>query len=246
MWTGTSGWTFTTCEYEGGACVYGAQSVYDPTGANGSCTNASTPTPARAQCAELAPNLSGRCRIPVAQALKDAQRAFLQHRREGLQPGRVDGVSEYVLPAGGARTRLARLANLLVQQGVEVHVAESELACEDAGPAGGDARSRRTFPAGSFVVRMAQPASTLARLLLRPHFDMQSAFLDEQKLRKARRERGQFYDLTAGSLPLLFGVECFESHAPCRGALAELEDVQAAPEWHEGAWMLAPALLQLL
>eukprot|EP00908_Phaeocystis_cordata_P027344 Transcript_9898.p1 GENE.Transcript_9898~~Transcript_9898.p1 ORF type:complete len:392 (+),score=178.95 Transcript_9898:261-1436(+) len=29
-------------------------------------------------------------------------------------------------------------------------------------------------------------------------------------------------------------------------ALAELEDVQAAPEWHEGAWMLAPALLQLL
>ena len=37
---------FTTCEYEGGACVYGAQSVYDPTGANGSCTNASTPTEA--------------------------------------------------------------------------------------------------------------------------------------------------------------------------------------------------------
>jgi hypothetical protein len=163
----------------------------------------------------------------------DAQRAFLQHRREGLQLGRVDGVSEYVLPAGGDRTRLARLANLLVQQGVEVHVAESELACEDAGPAGGDARSRRTFPAGSFVVRMAQPASTLARLLLRPHFDMQSAFLDEQKLRKARRERGQFYDLTAWSLPLLFGVECFESHAPCRGALAELEvggaDSGAAP-----------------
>ena len=37
---------FTTCEYEGGACVYGAQSVYDSIGANGSCTNASTPTPA--------------------------------------------------------------------------------------------------------------------------------------------------------------------------------------------------------
>ena len=34
---------FTTCEYEGGACVYGAQSVYDSIGANGSCTNASTP-----------------------------------------------------------------------------------------------------------------------------------------------------------------------------------------------------------
>ncbi|MEC7724147.1 MAG: hypothetical protein VYD05_01455, partial [Planctomycetota bacterium] len=158
----------------------------------------------------------------LSRSREEALRAFLQHRREGLQLGRADGVSEYVLPARGDRTRLARLANLLLQQGVEVHVSTSELECEDAGPAGASERGSETFPAGSFVVRMAQPASTLARLLLRPHFDMEPSFLDEQKLRKDRRQRGQFYDLTAWSLPLLFGVECFESHVPCRGALTAL------------------------
>lgn len=159
----------------------------------------------------------------LAAGREQAQRAFLQHRREGLQLGRADSVAEYVLPARGDRTRLARLANLLLRQGVEVHVAASELSSADAAAAGATERGAQTFPPGSFVVRMAQPASTLARLLLRPHFDMQADFLDEQRRRQSRRERGQFYDLTAWSLPLMFGVECFETTSACAGELVELE-----------------------
>ena len=34
--------SFTTCEYSGGTCVYGAQAVYDKPGANGSCTSNSS------------------------------------------------------------------------------------------------------------------------------------------------------------------------------------------------------------
>jgi hypothetical protein len=34
--------SFTTCEYEGGSCVYGAQVAYDKAGANGSCTSSSS------------------------------------------------------------------------------------------------------------------------------------------------------------------------------------------------------------
>ena len=156
-----------------------------------------------------------------------AQRAFLQHRRRGLQRGREGGVSEYILPARGDRTRLARLVNLLLRQGVEVQVAAVDLTSQSAAPAGEAERARVTFPAGSFVVSMEQPASTLARLLLRPHFDMQQDFLDEQRLRQARRQRGQFYDLTAWSLPLLFGVECYESAGPCTGGMLPLKPGEA-------------------
>ena len=158
----------------------------------------------------------------LAENGQEAQRAFLQHRREGLALGATDGVAEYVLPARGDRTRLARLANLLLRQGVEVHVAESELVSAEAGPAGAAERGAQTFPAGSFVVRAGQPAGTLAKLLLRPHFDMQREFLDEQKLRMARRQRGQFYDLTAWSLPLLFGVDCYVSARACEGETTKL------------------------
>jgi len=163
----------------------------------------------------------------LADHRKEAQRAFVQHRRQGVQLARVGGVFEYVLPARGDRTRLARLANLLLRQGIEVHVATTEHVSSSASRAGSIVHERVTFPKGSFVVRMAQPASTLARLLLQPHFDMEKDFLEEQKLRKARRQRGQFYDLTAWSLPLLFGVECYESLGPGTGELEQLRLGQA-------------------
>jgi hypothetical protein len=157
----------------------------------------------------------------------EAQRAFVAHRRRGMQLGRTHDVFEYVLPARGDRTRLARLANLLLRQGVEVHRATTQLVSSAAVRTGELPHARHTFPAGSFVVRMAQPASTLAHLLLQPHFDMESGFLREQRLRKARRQRGQFYDLTAWSLPLLFGVECFASAGPCTGEVERLRPGQA-------------------
>ncbi|MCK5945249.1 MAG: hypothetical protein KAI24_24890 [Planctomycetes bacterium] len=165
----------------------------------------------------------------LAEGRREALSAFVEHRRDGLLRGRNGPVFDYVLPARGDRTRLARLANLLLRQGVEVHVAEEPLVSELARPAGSDGeRARQTFPAGSFVVRMVQPASTLARLLLQPHFDMDRRFLDEQKLREARRQRGQFYDLTAWSLPLLFGVECCESAQPCVGRMQLLRPGEAS------------------
>jgi len=153
-----------------------------------------------------------------------AQRAFLQHRRDGVARGQRGAVREYVFPPRGDRTRLARLANLLMQQGVEVHEATEELRCEQAARLGGAAKGAAvevvatTFPRGSFVVSMTQPASTLATMLLRPHFDMDEEFLDRQRARQERRQSAQFYDLTAWSLPLLFGVECFEARQASVGA----------------------------
>ena len=162
-----------------------------------------------------------------------AQRAFLAHRQAGIARGEQGTVREYVFPPVGDRTRLARLANLLLQQGIEVHEASEQLSSSaavmlGAQPAGGQPtdpagvqpteQKAMTFAKGSFVVSMSQPASTLAALLLQPHFDMEAAFLERQQARQRQRRSGQFYDLTAWSLPFLFGVECYESRAATTGA----------------------------
>lgn len=169
----------------------------------------------------------------LANAPTAAQRAFLLHRRAGVARGKAGKVREYVFPPRGDRTRLARLANLLMQQGIEVHEATEALSCPSAATlasavkgATSDAKAT-TFPKGSFVVSMSQPASTLATMLLQPHFDMEEAFLDRQRARQERRQRTQFYDLTAWSLPLLFGVECFEAREASTGARKLLRAGQA-------------------
>jgi cation diffusion facilitator family transporter len=144
----------------------------------------------------------------LADGREEALRSFLQHRRAGIARGDSGAVREYVFPDRGDRTRLARLCNLLIAQGIEVHRATGELRAT-ARPLTGGEPAAQVFPAGSYVVSMAQPASTLAHVLLEPHFDMDPAFLEEQKRREARRLGTEFYDLSAWALPLLFGVEAW-------------------------------------
>ncbi len=157
----------------------------------------------------------------LANGRKDALRAFLAHRRAGVARGRTGDVREYVFPATGDRTRTARLMNLLIAQGIEVHRATTELRTTAARPLGADPEAvpaaGRTFPAGSFVLSMSQPSSTLARVLVHPHFTLDSDWLEEQKTRAARRQRTEFYDLTAWSMPLLFGVETWQTSAAVSG-----------------------------
>jgi hypothetical protein len=76
----------------------------------------------------------------------------------------------------------------------------------------------RDFPAGAYVVDLAQPAKRIAKALLEVHTPQDDAFQREQLARFARNERrGRggakeeygFYDITSWSLPLAFGVEAF-------------------------------------
>jgi len=144
----------------------------------------------------------------LANGRAEAIAAFVQHRRAGIARGETGPTRAYVFPDRGDRTRLARLMNLLLAQGIEVH--RTKATWETAGTSLRDGSATvPPFAAGSYVVSLAQPASTLATVLLQPHFDMDASFVDEQKRREARRLGTEFYDLTAWALPLLFDVDAY-------------------------------------
>jgi hypothetical protein len=154
----------------------------------------------------------------LAEGRREALASFVQHRRAGIARGENGPVKAYVFPDRGDRTRLQRLMNLLLAQGIEV-----QRTVADWQPATGTAlcfgaTAVPSFAAGSYVVPLAQPASTLAVLLLQPHFDMEPAFVAEQQRREQKRRELEFYDLTAWALPLLFGVEAWSvAEAPPAG-----------------------------
>jgi hypothetical protein len=163
----------------------------------------------------------------LANGRDGALRSFLQHRRAGVARGETGPVKAWVFPARGDQTRLARLMNLLLAQGIEVQRARRELGSGRASPLLGGEPAEQTFPAGSYVVSTAQPASTLATVLLQPHFDMDAAFLGEQKRREQQRRETEFYDLSAWALPLLFGVEAWTLGDGPRGELVALRAGEA-------------------
>lgn len=123
-------------------------------------------------------------------------RDYVAFRRDNVADG-LAGPAEYVLHSAHDPGMAERLARTLVENGIEVHAA--------SGPVRVDGR---TLPArGTYIVPLAQPASRFARDILDPHVPMDTAFVQRQIDRRARRERDEIYDLTAWSQALLWDVE---------------------------------------
>ncbi len=165
----------------------------------------------------------------LAKGKREAMQAFVDYRRKAIADGESGAAREFVMPANAAadRSRLRRLAQLLLQNGIEAHVATTPIENDAARPlAGGEAKAA-TFPAGSLVVRASQP-NRLASVLLLPHIAMDEDFVAEQRAREKRRQDLEFYDLTGWSVPLLFGVETFVCGAASRGSLARIANDEVA------------------
>lgn len=122
-------------------------------------------------------------------------RDFVDYRRTAIKLGQ-QGTREYLIPPGHDPSRLGRLAEILVQQGIQAKRAEEPFLA-----------GKRQLPAGTLIVPLAQPAGRLVRNLLDPDVKMDEAFLKEQDRRRRERLPDQIYDVTAWSLPLAFDLE---------------------------------------
>ncbi|HEX8142835.1 MAG TPA: M14 family zinc carboxypeptidase [Pyrinomonadaceae bacterium] len=159
--------------------------------------------------------------LEVAARNREARlRDYYAFRRSAIEEGRSGQMKRIVLVPGSDPGRAAELVEVLQRAGVEVSVAREAVRSQSAHDYMGTGSTglARTFPAGSYVIDLAQPQKRLAKALLEPTTEQDAAFVREQLARFARNERrGRsavkeeygFYDITAWSLPLAFGVEAY-------------------------------------
>ncbi len=136
-------------------------------------------------------------------------RHFYDHRRTAIEEGKAEPVKEYIIMPGNDPNRAARLAATLMMSGIEVKRADAAFSNSKTRDYGESQLQSRDFPAGSFIVSLAQPAKRLLKTLMDKHTEQDKEFLDEQRLRNKRRMSEQFYDVTGWSLPFLFDVPCY-------------------------------------
>jgi hypothetical protein len=105
----------------------------------------------------------------------------------------------YVFPPGDDPARTRELVDLLLAHGIEIEEAQGTLSIGN--PRGYDGlRYEGDFPAGTFVVPTRQPLGALVHALLEPEASLPETL---------------FYDVTAWSLPLAFGIEaCWTDRLP--------------------------------
>ena len=150
--------------------------------------------------------ISGLSTVETAAAGKEhLLRDFYEGRASAVELGKIGPVRDYLILPGSTPSRLARLGNLLVRNGIEVREVTEPLKLK-AKTATSPIVLDREVPIGSLHLAVAQPAGRLVRALLDPQFDMGDAFRKRQLDRKARRLDDEIYDVTAWSLPVAHGL----------------------------------------
>ncbi len=145
-------------------------------------------------------------------------RDWAKFRREAVEEGRSARMKRVVLVPTRDPARAAALAATLARSGIEVRRTTEPFSAARAHAFANDAVSSRRFEAGAYVVDLAQPLGRAARAVLEPSPTLDTAFARvqierlERNLRRGanvRREGYEFYDVTAWSLPVTFGVEAY-------------------------------------
>ena len=159
--------------------------------------------------------------------LKDYYKFFATAISEA-QAGK-DGLRQVAIAPGNDPGRTAELVANLLRQGIEVRRTTENFTLPNARdylPAANPAPApaARNFPPGSYLIDLAQPQGRVARTLLAPDAPLDAAFVKRQQERQARNlkrgrreplEGAEFYDITAWSLPLVFGVDAaYSADAP--------------------------------
>ncbi len=156
----------------------------------------------------------------AARNRESRMRDFYEFKRTGIEEGRTERIKRFVILPGRDPGRAAELVENLLRAGVEVSRAGAPFRSARAHDyTGADSpASAREFPAGAYVVDLAQPQKRMAKALLEPETPQDAAFVREQLARFARNQRRGanapkeeygFYDVTAWALPLAFGVEAY-------------------------------------
>jgi hypothetical protein len=173
---------------------------------------------------------------------------YYAFHRTAIEEARTGRMRRVIVVPDADVTNAAQLAVLLLRQDVRVaRLRQPYAATVHHYLAGPEAPARRqTFPAGTYVIDLAQSQGRIARALLEPRTEMDTAFFRRQveKYERNRRrgpaatsERYEFYDLTAWSLPLTMGLDAYWT-----GDDAALEaEALTLPDSGDAIRALAPA-----
>ena len=150
---------------------------------------------------------------------------YAEFRRRAIDEVRSERMKRIVIDPAKDPVKAAELVEVLLRMKIEVGLMTANMRFDraraydqkDAVP------SPRGCSVGCYVVDLAQPQKRLIKALLEPHTSQDEAFVREEVARFQRNERRgksspkedyRFYDITAWSLPLAFGLDAFWTDEP--------------------------------
>ena len=166
---------------------------------------------------------------------------FYDFRAKGMADNSRSKLKRIVIDPTSDRVKAAELIEVLRLSNIEVKAASSSFTSSTAHTyMEKNARAvSKTFPARSYVIDLDQPQRIFIKAVLEQDTPQDKAFVDDNMARFQRnqmRGKGQpkeeygFYDITAWSLPLSFGVDAWwtEDAANVAGSMVDAAYIENA------------------
>ena len=145
---------------------------------------------------------------------------YHDYRRTAMSELAGEKMKRIIIDPSKDPVKTAELIENLRRMKIEVGAASSVFSSNSAHDyeTKNSVAARQTFPQGSYIIDLNQPQKRLIKALLEPDTPQDKAFVDDNMARFRRNQmRGKsqskedygFYDITAWSLPLAFGVDAF-------------------------------------
>ncbi len=135
---------------------------------------------------------------------------YYASRREAMTPPAGQAQAFYLLP-GTNPGRVEHLVDVLLQQRIEVHMADKEFTVPNAHAPMETQPKDRVLPKGTYIVQMDQPMSRLARAILEFDPHMLTSVIQEERKELEKKNDTSFYDITGWSLPIAYGIDAYWS-----------------------------------
>ena len=145
---------------------------------------------------------------------------FYDFRRNALAEATNEKLKRIVISPEKDRVKAAEMIEILQRARIEVKVANSSFNSNSAHSyeRKNSPSATRTFPAGAYVIDLNQPQKILIKALLEQDTPQDAAFVreevskfkrNEMRGKSSQKEEYRFYDITAWSMPLAFGVDAY-------------------------------------
>lgn len=151
---------------------------------------------------------------------------YAEFRRKAMDESRTEGMKRIVIDPANDPVKAAELIEILLRMKVEVRFSDAAFSSTRAHAYEKDSPvTTKRCDRGCYVIDLNQPQKRLIKALLEPDTPQDEAFVqdeiakfkrNEMRGKSASREDYRFYDITAWSLPLAFGLDAFwtEDAAP--------------------------------
>jgi len=144
----------------------------------------------------------------VADNRVDMLRDYAKARAAIVDNGKRSGLTFLFAPEPD-RLRMNRFLSSLISQGIRVEKAAEAFTVGSAIDPYHEKHTGMKFPAGTYIVRTAQPHGALAKAILEFDLHLKKEFLDEERRELEKYGDTKMYEVSAWSVPLAYDLDAY-------------------------------------